>query len=159
MKILLAVDFSPLGRRTTGAGYRLAQKIAGEVTFFHCAPQASRFFQGYDIKAFVSSSSKEDQKSIEDAATVKLHKVMEDVIAENGIKEGLRIEEKVVSGEPADEILRYAEENKFDLIFLGYKSFNLIEQILVGSTADKVIRYAACSVLIYRPDRAEHIDI
>jgi nucleotide-binding universal stress UspA family protein len=159
MKILLAVDFSSLGRRTTGAGYRLAQKIASEVTFFHCAPQASRFLQGYDIKAFVSSTGKEEQKNIEDAAKLKLHKVMEDVIAENGIKEGLRIEEKVVSGEPADEILSYAESNKFDLIFLGYKSFNLIEQILVGSTADKVIRYATCSVLIYRPDRAEHIDL
>ncbi len=159
MKILLAVDFSPLGSRTTGAGYRLARKTADEVTFFHCAPQTSRFLQGYDIKAFVSSSSKEEQKSIEDAATLKLHRVMEDVIAENGIKEGLRIEEKVVSGDPADEILRCAEQGKFDLIFLGYKSFNLIEQILVGSTADKVIRYATCSVLIYRPERAEHIDI
>lgn len=159
MKILVAVDFSPVGRRTTGAGYRLAQKIATEMTFFHCAPQTARFLQGYDIKAFVSSTSKEDQKNIEDAAKQKLHKVMEDVIAENGITHGLNIEETIVSGEPADEILRYAEENKFDLIFLGYKSFNLIEQILVGSTADKVIRYAACSVLIYRPDRADQIDI
>lgn len=159
MKMLVAVDFSPVGRRTTGAGYRMAQKIASEMTFFHCAPQTSRFLQGYDIKAFVSSSSKEDQKNIEDAARQKLHKVMGDVITENGIKEGLVIEEKVVSGEPADEILRYAEENGFDLIFLGYKSFNLIEQILVGSTADKVIRYAKCSVLIYRPDRADQIDI
>ena len=101
MKILLAVDFSPLGRRTTGAGYRLAQKIASDVTFFHCAPQTSRFLQGYDINAFVSSTGKEEQKNIEDAATLKLHKVMEDVIAENGIKEGLRIEKKIVSGEPA----------------------------------------------------------
>lgn len=159
MKMLLAADFSPVGRRTTGAGYRMAQKIASEMTFFHCAPQASRFMQGYDIKAFVSSNSKEDQKNIENAAKMKLHKVMEDVIAENGIKEGLSIEEMVVSGDPADQILRYAKENKFDLIFLGYKSFNLIEQILVGSTADKVIRYATCSVLIYRPDIADQIDI
>lgn len=159
MKILVAVDFSPVGRRTTGAGYRLAQKIATEMTFFHCAPQTSRFLQGYDIKAFVSSTSKEDQKNIEDAAKLKLHKVMEDVIAENGMTADLNIEEMVVCGEPADEILRYAEDNKFDLIFLGYKSFNLIEQILVGSTADKVIRYATCSVLIYRPDRADQIDL
>ena len=159
MKMLVAVDFSPVGRRTTGAGYRLAKKIASEMTFFHCAPQTSRFLQGYDIKAFVSSNSKEEQKSIEDAAKQKLHNVMADVITEDGMPGGLKIEEMIVSGEPADEILRYAEENKFDLIFLGYKSFNLIEQILVGSTADKVIRYAKCSVLIYRPDRADQIDI
>ena len=129
------------------------------MTFFHCAPLTSRFFQGYDIKAFVSSNSKEEQKNIEDAAKQKLHNVMADVITEDGMPGGLKIEEMIVSGEPADEILRYAEENKFDLIFLGYKSFNLIEQILVGSTADKVIRYARCSVLIYRPDRADEIDI
>ena len=159
MKMLVAVDFSPVGRRTTGAGYRLAKKIATEMTFFHCAPQTSRFLQGYDIKAFVSSNSKEEQKNIEDAAKQKLHNVMADVITEDGMPGGLKIEEMIVSGEPADEILRYAEENKFDLIFLGYKSFNLIEQILVGSTADKVIRYAKCSVLIYRPDRADQIDI
>ena len=159
MKMLVAVDFSPVGRRTTGAGYRLAKKIASEMTFFHCAPQTSRFLQGYDIKAFVSSNSKEEQKNIEDAAKQKLHNVMADVITEDGMPGGLKIEEMIVSGEPADEILRYAEENKFDLIFLGYKSFNLIEQILVGSTADKVIRYAKCSVLIYRPDRADQIDI
>lgn len=85
--------------------------------------------------------------------------MMEDVIAENGAPGGVLVEEMIVTGEPAAEILRFAEENKIDLIFLGYKSFNLIEQILVGSTADKVIRYAKCSVLIYRPDRADEIDI
>ena len=159
MKILIAVDFSPVGRRTTGAGYRLAKKIGTEMTFFHCAPQTSRFLQGYDIKAFVSSASKEEQKGIEDEARRKLHRVMEDVIAENGAPGGVSVEETIVTGEPAAEILRFAEENKIDLIFLGYKSFNLIEQILVGSTADKVIRYAKCSVLIYRPDRADEIDI
>ncbi len=159
MKMLLAVDFSPVGRRTTGAGYRLAKKIASEMTFFHCAPQTSRFLQGYDIKAFVSTNSKEEQKSIEDAARQKLHKVMTDVITEDGMPGELKIEEMIVSGDPSDQILRYAEENNFDLIFLGYKSFNLIEQILVGSTADKVIRYAKCSVLIYRPDRADQINM
>lgn len=159
MKMLLAVDFSPVGRRTTGAGYRLAKKIASEMTFFHCAPQTSRFLQGYDIKAFVSQNSKEEQKSIEDAARQKLHKVMTDVITEDGMPGELKIEEMIVSGDPSDQILRYAEENNFDLIFLGYKSFNLIEQILVGSTADKVIRYAKCSVLIYRPDRADQINM
>ena len=111
MKMLVAVDFSPVGRRTTGAGYRLAKKIASEMTFFHCAPQTSRFLQGYDIKAFVSSNSKEEQKSIEDAAKQKLHNVMADVITEDGMPGGLKIEEMIVSGEPADEILRYAEEN------------------------------------------------
>ena len=56
MKILVAVDFSPVGREVAHAGYRLAKKIGKEITFFHCAPQTERFLQGYDIKAFIPLS-------------------------------------------------------------------------------------------------------
>lgn len=153
MKILVAVDFSPVGREVAHAGYRLAKKIGNEITFFHCAPQTARFLQGYDIKAFISSSSKDDQKKIGDMARNKLHKIMEDVFAENGVAESLQIEEKIVFGEPGDELLKFAKEMDIDLVIVGYKSYSAIEHLLVGSTASKVARYAPCSVLIYRPDK------
>lgn len=153
MKILVAVDFSPVGREVAHAGYRLAKKIGSEITFFHCAPQTSRFLQGYDIKAFVSSTGKDEQKKIGEMAKQKLHKIMEDVFAENGVAESLEIEEEVVFGEPGDELLKFAKEKKTDLIIVGYKSYSMIEHLLVGSTASKVARYAPCSVMIYRPDK------
>ena len=151
MKILVAVDFSPVGREVAHAGYRLAKKIGSEITFFHCAPQTARFLQGYDIKAFVSSTGKDEQKKIGEMAKQKLHKIMEDVFAENGVAGSLEIEEEVVFGEPGDELLRFAKEKKIDLIIVGYKSYSAIEHLLVGSTASKVARYAPCSVMIYRP--------
>ena len=153
MKILVAVDFSPVGREVAHAGYRLAKKIGSEITFFHCAPQTARFLQGYDIKAFVSSTGKDEQKKIGEMAKQKLHKIMEDVFAENGVAGSLEIEEEVVFGEPGDELLRFAKEKKIDLIIVGYKSYSAIEHLLVGSTASKVARYAPCSVMIYRPDK------
>ncbi|MCK9341417.1 MAG: universal stress protein [Synergistaceae bacterium] len=153
MKILVAVDFSPVGREVAHAGYRLAKKIGSEITFFHCAPQTARFLQGYDIKAFVSSTGKDEQKKIGEMAKQKLHKIMEDVFAENGVAESLEIEEEVVFGEPGDELLKFAKEKKTDLIIVGYKSYSMIEHLLVGSTASKVARYAPCSVMIYRPDK------
>lgn len=110
MKILVAVDFSPVGREVAHAGYRLAKKIGSEITFFHCAPQTARFLQGYDIKAFVSSTGKDEQKKIGEMAKQKLHKIMEDVFAENGVAESLEIEEEVVFGEPGDELLKFAKE-------------------------------------------------
>ena len=142
MKILVAVDFSPVGREVAHAGYRLAKKIGSEITFFHCAPQTARFLQGYDIKAFVSSTGKDEQKKIGEMAKQKLHKIMEDVFAENGVAESLEIEEEVVFGEPGDELLKFAKEKKTDLIIVGYKSYSMIEHLLVGSTASKVARYA-----------------
>ena len=153
MKILVAVDFSPVGREVAHAGYRLAKKIGSEITFFHCAPQTARFLQGYDIKAFISSTGKDEQKKIGEMAKQKLHKIMEDVFAENGVAESLQIEEDVVFGEPGDELLKFAKEKKTDLIIVGYKSYSMIEHLLVGSTASKVARYAPCSVMIYRPDK------
>jgi len=153
MKILVAVDFSPVGREVAHAGYRLAKKIGSEITFFHCAPQTARFLQGYDIKAFISSTGKDEQKKIGEMAKQKLHKIMEDVFAENGVAGSLDIEEEVVFGEPGDELLRFAKEKKIDLIIVGYKSYSAIEHLLVGSTASKVARYAPCSVMIYRPDK------
>ena len=115
MKILVAVDFSPVGREVAHAGYRLAKKIGSEITFFHCAPQTERFLQGYDIKAFISSTGKDEQKKIGEMAKQKLHKIMEDVFAENGVAGSLEIEEEVVSGEPGDELIRFAKEKKIDL--------------------------------------------
>ena len=109
MKILVAVDFSPVGREVAHAGYRLAKKLGSGITFFHCAPQTARFLQGYDIKAFVSSASRDDQKKIGEMARHKLHKVMEDVFAENGVSESLDIEEEVAFGDPGDELLNYAK--------------------------------------------------
>jgi len=153
MKILVAVDFSPVGREVAHAGYRLAKKIGSEITFFHCAPQTARFLQGYDIKAFVSSTGKDEQKKIGEMAKQKLHKIMEDVFAENGVAKSLEIDEEVVFGEPGDELLKFAKEKKTDLIIVGYKSYSMIEHFLVGSTASKVARYAPCSVMIYRPDK------
>ena len=78
MKILVAVDFSPVGREVAHAGYRLAKKLGSEITFFHCAPQTARFLQGYDIKAVISSTGKDEQKKIfdeEDNVKAKLRDI------------------------------------------------------------------------------------
>lgn len=153
MKALLAVDFSPVGREVAQAGYRIAQKHGLNVTFFHCAPLTSRFFEGYDVKAFVSPSYLLETNNLKEVATSKLNKIVEDVISENGKQSNLDIDTYIAVGDAAESIISYAKANEFDLIVIGYKSYSTIERLLVGSTADKVTRYAPCSVLVYRPDK------
>jgi len=151
MKVLIAVDFSPIGREVAHAGYQIAQRMGMNPTFFHCAPMTSRFFEGYDIKAFVSPTSRIETDNLKQVATQKLNKVMEDVLSEHGVSEKIKIDEYVAIGDAGEVIVEYAKENDFDLIVIGYKSYSTIERLLVGSTATKVSRYAPCSVLIYRP--------
>lgn len=158
MKALLAVDFSPVGREVAQAGYRIAQKFGMDVTFFHCAPITSRFFEGYDVKAFVSPAMLLESDNIKEVAANKLKKIVEDVVSENGKTDGVSYDEHIAVGDAAESIINYAKANGYDLIVIGYKSYSTLERLLVGSTADKVTRYAPCSVLVYRPDKETEKD-
>ena len=53
-------------------------------------------------------------------------------------------------GDPADEIIRAAEEHQVDLVVLGSHGTSGIKRFLLGSVSDKVLIYATCSVLIIK---------
>jgi nucleotide-binding universal stress UspA family protein len=151
MKMLVAVDFSPVGREVAHEGYRLAKKLGMTPCFFHCAPMTSRFLEGYDIKAFVSAASRLEVDRLMEVAEQQLKKVAEDVQAEDTSGDKIEVNHCVTYGDAGEEIVNYAKDYNFDMIIIGYKSYSTIERLLVGSTASKVARYAPCSVLIYRP--------
>ncbi len=66
-------------------------------------------------------------------------------------KAGVFAETVIESGfSPADNIVRYAEQNNIDLIIMGHKSRSGLVRLLVGSVAVKVVTYAPCSVLVMR---------
>ena len=66
-------------------------------------------------------------------------------------KEGISASTVTESGySPADIIIKYAEQNHFDLIVVGHKSRTGLSRLLIGSVAAKVVTYAPCSVLVVR---------
>lgn len=63
------------------------------------------------------------------------------------------IERIVVKGTPYEEILKFARENKADLIVIGTHGRKGLDRVIFGSTAEKVVRDAPCPVLSVRlPD-------
>ncbi len=58
-----------------------------------------------------------------------------------------RPELTLLEGRPDEELIRYAESKKIDLIVLGAHGQGLVEKLLVGSTTDRVVRRALCPVL------------
>lgn len=53
-------------------------------------------------------------------------------------------------GNPAQEILKAAEEGRYDLIIIGAKGHSLLRNLMIGSVCDTVVRNAPCPVLVVR---------
>jgi nucleotide-binding universal stress UspA family protein len=52
-------------------------------------------------------------------------------------------------GHPAEEIIREAEEGRYDLIIVGERQHHdLVSRFLLGSTAERVVQHAPCPVII-----------
>ncbi|UCD88236.1 MAG: universal stress protein [Desulfobacterales bacterium] len=62
-------------------------------------------------------------------------------------------ETKVVTGSPAEEILKFADQQDIDLIIMGTHGRKGLERTLMGSVADHVIKNAAVPVLTINPFR------
>lgn len=66
-------------------------------------------------------------------------------------------EVEVVTGHPADAIVRVAQERAADLIVMGTHGRTGLQHVVLGSVAEKVVRLAPCPVLTVRrqPGAAE----
>ena len=62
---------------------------------------------------------------------------------------------KVLSGDVAEEILKYAAKKKVQLIVMGTHGYKGLERIMFGSVADKVVKTACCPVMTINPYREE----
>lgn len=68
---------------------------------------------------------------------------------------GLNVEEVIVHGDAAAEIVRVAEEQDVDLIVISSHGRTGIGRIIFGSTAEAVVRHAHCPVLVVKPPPEE----
>ena len=62
-------------------------------------------------------------------------------------------ETKVVIGDPADEIVKFVDEQGIDLIVMGTHGRKGLDRTLMGSVADHVIKNAPVPVLTVNPFR------
>lgn len=68
----------------------------------------------------------------------------------------IAVDEVVLYGDPARELLGYAERTQADLIVTGTHGHNIIVRTLLGRTSTKLIRGARCSVFAISPERRAH---
>lgn len=67
----------------------------------------------------------------------------------------IEVESIILQGNPAEEILGFAEKNDIDLIVMGTHGMSGITRFLIGSEAENVVRHANKAVLVVREETTE----
>ena len=57
------------------------------------------------------------------------------------------VEKLVLHGVPHEEIVKFAEDKKIDIIVMGTYGRTGLDKLIFGSTAERVVRKASCPVL------------
>jgi nucleotide-binding universal stress UspA family protein len=62
----------------------------------------------------------------------------------------LKYETKILHGTPGPMIVQYANNNQFDVVIIGSRGLNPLQEFVLGSVSHKVAKRANCSVLIVK---------
>ena len=138
-KILWPTDFSEASYKTLEIVRELAAKDSSEVWAIHVVQPVSV----YSAELIVSLPAYE-QELIETTRAA-----LEKVAAERRVN-GLTIHPVLKVGSPAAEIVRFADEEKIEIIAIATHGESAFHHFIFGSVAEKVIRLASCPVLVIR---------
>ncbi|MDQ0808164.1 universal stress protein [Priestia megaterium] len=65
-------------------------------------------------------------------------------------KEQITHELKIERGEPGPTIVSYANKNGFDLVIIGSRGLNSLQEMVLGSVSHKVAKRVHCPVMIIK---------
>lgn len=145
-KILVPVDGSDVSIKAAEKAVSLGKLINGELTFITVItmPTEDKYARfGMNVEKQFSANRKEMLNKLIQQETKMLN-----IIVRNLDIEGLSVEQKVLVGTPATEIIKLAESENFDYIFIGKRGFSKFERFFVGSVTQKVISGAPCPVIV-----------
>jgi nucleotide-binding universal stress UspA family protein len=146
--ILLPTDFSDCGNYALSYATSLARTFGASIVCVHViepiVPTVG--YSGMTEPLPIADITEQ----LEDSAERELPR-----LAECEEAAGLQIEELIVHGEAASEIVRVAKEREIDLIVISSHGRTGLGRILFGSTAEAVVRHATCPVLVVKPSQGE----
>jgi nucleotide-binding universal stress UspA family protein len=129
-KILYATDFSSYSNQA----------------YFHAVALAENHGASLTVLFVLPSNWSEEEGENRDYWRRQLEQI-------RPLDQSIRVRHVLLEGDPAAEIVRYAQEMNMDLIVMGTHGRTGLERMLMGSVAEKVMREAKCSVLVVKLPR------
>lgn len=145
-KLLIPIDGSPASIKAAEKAIALGKLIDSELIFVTVInmPSEEKYARfGMNVEQQFIANKKEMLERL-----VKEESKMLKIVVRNLDTNGLKVTQKVLIGKTASEILKIAEEEKADYIFMGRRGFSPIERFFIGSVTQKVIASAPCPVIV-----------
>ncbi len=139
-RICCAVDLGETTEVVVGQAAALAGWLGAELLLLHVVPQPAS--SAWDL-----APGDEDSRELESSVQHELAYWRDE--AQGLARHPVSIHE--AHGEPAEEILRFAESHRADAVVVGTHGRRGLERLVLGSVAEQVARRAHCPVLVAHP--------
>src|SRR3954447_10678307 len=87
--------------------------------------------------------------------SIDLRAVAEDALARargHAAEQGVEAKTYLVEGDPAEELVKHAQDLGADLLVVGSRGLSRVERITMGSVSHKLFHHAPCSVMVVKAD-------
>lgn len=148
--VLVPVDFSETSDAALRYGKSLAQAFGASLHLLHVVQEP--YSQPWAVEAYGFSLATLQEDWIKDARAR-----LDAAVTADEVK-AMRVKSTTLLGHPVTEILRYAADEKVDLIVMGTHGRGPLGHMIMGSVAERVVRRAPCPVLTVRHPEREFVD-
>lgn len=150
-RILLAVDGSEHSLAVASRIGSLVDAEGAEINLLYVQKPKSIVAEGLWVDPQIERE-REIERQFE---AERIFAAVNAALARQGLISHMQIE---VEGDPADEILRFADEISADLIAMGSHGKSGVLSLIMGSVSRKVIDHSRCSVLVVRRSEPEKVE-
>ena len=147
-KIMVATDGSELVRKAVDSAIEIAKSSNAKLYAVHVIALGDYY------SSMPLSIDAEWIKAMEEHLRIEAQEAI--AYVENaGRAANVEIEPVILEGNPASEIVDFAEKNDIELIIMGSHGKTGIERFMIGSIAENVVRHSKRSVLIVKKELFE----
>lgn len=139
--IVIGTDGSPSAAAAVRRGAEVARGSGARVHLVTAYPDIPSY------RETIRSSAKAEAIDLQEVAEAVLARAVGELEAE-----GVEVETHAREGDPADVIIRVAEEVGAELIVVGSRGLTGLERFLLGSVSSKLSQHAPTSLMVVRDD-------
>jgi nucleotide-binding universal stress UspA family protein len=141
MRIVHPTDFSVSAEQAQAVAVQLARALDAELILLHVAVEAPPFREGLmrtrELERLFEEQRAWAKRALEERAA-------------QAREQGVPTRGQVVTGAPAEEIVKTARRADAAFIVMGTHGRGVVERFFLGSVADRVVRTAPCAVVTIR---------